>query len=287
LPTIEALREKGAKVILASHIETEGVDEPTLKPVHEYLSNVFPVAFVVDYYPNRIDAELEAMQEGGVLLLENLRRYSAEKSNDEKFASHLASFADLYVNDSFAVDHREHASVVGIPKHIPGYAGLLVEKEVRSLSHAFNPEHPFVFIIGGAKFETKLPLIEKFLEIADTAFVTGALANDVLKARGFEVGQALLSKGVDVSDIMNHSRLKLPVDVVVKYPDGKKTKDIEDVSATDAIVDAGPRTVDLIELATARSAFSRKATARAPRGSHESLRRAARAPSSAVATRFR
>lgn len=148
LPTIEFLQKAGAKVILATHLEPE---DSLVEPLKSFLPE-------------------------GVELLENLRQNKGEKDNSEAFAKDLASKADVFVNEAFSVSHREHASIVGVPKFLPSYAGLEFEREVSELSKIFNPEHPFVFLLGGAKFETKLPLVEKFLNIADKIFIGGAMA---------------------------------------------------------------------------------------------------------------
>ncbi len=253
LPTINFLRGQGARIILASHIETEG--EPTLKPIHEYLQKLFPVSFIEDYYPLDISKEINDVPEGEVILLENLRKYKEEKANDENFAKHLASFADIYIDDAFATAHREHASIVGIPKFIQGFAGLLLADEVKNLSLAFNAPHPFVFVLGGAKFDTKLPLINKFLSLADTIYVGGALANDLLKAKGFEVGTSVISEGFDAALILKSEKLLLPIDVIVENGSDRETKKPEDVKADERIMDAGMETLKIIKEKIESAAF--------------------------------
>ncbi|MDO8424025.1 MAG: phosphoglycerate kinase [bacterium] len=146
LPTLEFLNNAGAKVTIATHLETGDI---------ELLKQFVPA---------------------GMELLPNLRENPGEESNSEEFAKELASKADVFVNEAFSVSHREHASIVGVPKYLPHYAGLEFMKEVESLSKAFNPPHPFLIILGGAKVETKLPLIQKFLDIADEIFIAGAMA---------------------------------------------------------------------------------------------------------------
>lgn len=148
LPTVEFLVNAGAKVVLMTHLEPE---ERSTDPLRGYLPE-------------------------GVEVLENLRKNPGEKENREEFAKELASGFDIYVNEAFSVSHREHASIVGVPKFLPSFAGLKFAEEVEELSKVFKPEHPFVFILGGAKFETKLPLVEKFLNIADKIFIGGAMA---------------------------------------------------------------------------------------------------------------
>lgn len=146
LPTLEFLIEKGAKVIIATHVEDTSIED---------LKKFVPAS-----------AEI----------LPNLRENPGEVVNNEEFARELASQADIYVNEAFSVSHRKHASIVGVPKFLPSYVGFNFLKEVEQLSKAFNPQHPFLFLLGGAKFETKVPLINKFLDIADSIFIAGTNA---------------------------------------------------------------------------------------------------------------
>jgi phosphoglycerate kinase len=235
---IDFLREKGAKIVIGSHFEGEG---GSLKPVFEYLKKLYPVVFIDDFYPNTPDINTE-----DIVLLENLRKYPEEKSNDDTYAKHLASFADYYVNEAFSSSHREHASIVGIPKYLPSFAGFVFEEEIAGLSQALHPENPFVFVLGGAKFETKIPLVKKFFALADKIFIGGALANDFLKASGFKTGTSLLSKDdVNIKDFLT-DKLTLPSDVLVKNNSGVSVKDINDIEAEDYIVDVGPKSVEKI-----------------------------------------
>ena len=188
--TILYLKKRGARVIVIGHIGREGKE--TLKPVARAMGRFVNIGFA----PYSADSKkardvVDAMKNGTVIMLENLRRDSREKENDRAFARAIAALGDVYVNDAFSVSHRTHASIVGVPKLLPSYAGLLFEDEVRHLSLALSPKHPFLFILGGAKFETKLPLIKKYVEIADTVFVGGALANDFLGIRGAMLGSPL------------------------------------------------------------------------------------------------
>ena len=254
LPTIDFLASKGAKIILMSHIESNADgSNPSLEPVAHYLGAKLghPVVFVKKY--KDAFAEIARLQSGGCILLENVRFFEGEKANDPKFAKELASLADIYVNDAFSVSHREHASVVGVPKLLPSYAGFQLEKEVLNLSRAFDPARPFLFILGGAKFETKLPLLEKFMLIADSVFVGGALANDFFKAKGYETGASLLSKGdVDLSIYLKNEKLSLPSDVVLQ---DRSVKSPDALAKEDKIFDSGPATVAALSNAIAGSKF--------------------------------
>lgn len=244
VPTIEFLRKGGARVIIASHLEVLEGEKATLEPVVPVLAKLgVPVTFVSDYA--KTAAAVDALKDGECVLLENLRSSEGEKKNDPAFAQMLASLAQIYVNDAFPVSHRKHASVVGVPKLIPGYAGLQVQKEIENLSKAFSPSHPFLFILGGAKFDTKMPLIEKFSGLADTIFIGGAIANDFYKAKGYEVGESVLSDGdFDVKPLLTNPKIVLPTDMmnqdhVVKLSNG--------ASKTDKILDVGPASVEALK----------------------------------------
>lgn len=248
LKTIEFLHACDARIILISHIETKDVDMPTLLPVYNYLNNVLgdiKCDFVKSVVGEDVDNAIAKLGDGDILLLENLRIDPREKSNDPEFAKILASYADVYVNDAFPVCHREHASVIGIPKIIPGYAGFNLINEITKLQTVFDPEHPFVFILGGAKFDSKLPLIKKFLPVADTIFLGGALVNDIYKAKGYEVGKSLVSKeNFSIADLIENEKIIIPTDVVVTT-DGflKKVKLVTEVLPNESIMDIGPASV--------------------------------------------
>ncbi len=246
IPTINFLREAGAKIILASHIESNhSVGEQTLKPVAEILSKTFPVFLVENYFPET-NIEIEAhLNSGDIVLLENLRKYDGEKNNDEVFAKALASYADLYVNEAFSSSHREHASIVSVPKFLPGYAGLQFEIEMKELSKGFRPEKPFIFILGGAKFETKLPILKKFFAKADATFVGGALANDFFRDKGFEVGRSLVSVSTPHLHSFPEPPLYLPKDVIVTGGGDRITR-ADDVRPEETIVDIDGESIDTL-----------------------------------------
>src|SRR3990167_1744281 len=244
LPTIEYLHSRGAKVVLISHIESIDGFEPSIAPVADCLNKLGTAVGFVKRFGDAY-AEIEKMNNGQCLLLENLRLQKGEKENDKKFAKELASLADIYVNEAFSVSHREHASIVGVPQFLEHYPGLQFAKEISGLSQVFHPEHPFLVILGGAKFDTKLPLIEKLSDSADTVFVGGALANDLFKQKGYEVGTSSISvngSGI-VSELVENPRISLPCDVVNEQGLVKKAYSL---AVSDKIVDAGPET--LVEL---------------------------------------
>jgi len=243
MPTIAYLKEKGAKVIIVSHIGEIGTE--TLAPVAEYLGvKLLPA----DPISQVVKEAVGAMRDGEVLMLDNLRQNPGEVLNDENFAKSLADLADIYVDDAFAVMHREHASLVSVPKLLPSYAGFLVEEELAHLSKAFSPDHPFLFILGGAKFETKMGLVGKFLNIADKIFIGGALSNTVFKYMGMEVGVSLVDKAsLDLDFTKNNPKVFLPSDV--RAVDGGVTlvKRPNEVLPSDNILDIGPETVDTLK----------------------------------------
>ena len=239
LETINYLRGAGAKIILISHIGRD--KNATLKPVAERLNKFIPVKFIPELFNDDIHGIAENLLEGEVLMLENLRSHEGEEKNTEEFSAYLASLADFYVNEAFSVSHRYHASIVGVTKFLPSYLGVWFQKEIHNLDKIINPEKPFLFILGGAKFETKVPLIERFSKIADSIFIGGALANNFMKKIGFETGKSLLDESIDVSTFFNKENIKIPFDVIVKTGEVKSPNGL---SKEDVIVDMGPDTLE-------------------------------------------
>lgn len=200
VPTIQYATEQGARVILASHLgrpKGEHVEKYSLKPVAEHLASLIgkPVEYAEDCIGDAAAAKINKLQDGDVLLLENLRFHKEEEKNDEAFARQLASLCDFYVNDAFGAAHRAHASTAGITKYIgKACAGLLMEKELEYLGRVINnPEHPFVAILGGAKVSDKIPVIDALIDRkVDKLLIGGAMAYTFLKAEGFTVGKSLV-----------------------------------------------------------------------------------------------
>ena len=242
VPTINRLRQAGARVIVIAHIGRAQTD--TLQPVSEALKALVPHTFVPHTLGADVDSARAAMVDGDVLLLENVRQDSRETDDDGSYATALASLADMYVNDAFAASHRNHASLTGVAGRLPTYFGLNFMHEYDELSKATTPQHPSLFVLGGAKFDTKMPLVEKYLHTYDHIFIGGALANDIFKARGFEVGESLVSEvSLKDSPLMQHDQIVTPVDVIVDGPAGRRVCAPHEVLADERIMDAGPDTI--------------------------------------------
>ncbi|PJA89792.1 MAG: phosphoglycerate kinase, partial [Candidatus Magasanikbacteria bacterium CG_4_9_14_3_um_filter_32_9] len=260
IPTIKYLSEKGAKVIIISHLgRPKGrIDENLrLDNVVGELSDL--LGKKVNKFPNYFDEEVkngvDKMQNGEVIMLENIRFSPNEDGNKGTLAKDLASLADIFVLDGFSVAHRTDASVVGIPKFIPSYVGFLVEKELKNLNKVLeNPEDPFVVVLGGAKSETKVPLIEGLSEIADLFLVGGAVANSFLKKLGYGVGNSLNSdfESEKIMSLIEQKNIILPVDLVVGEKDGSRNNvvNVEEnphsiCLGSNVILDIGPKTREL------------------------------------------
>lgn len=234
LPTINYLRENGAKVILISHLgrpKGEVKEELRLTKIAKYISeNYFPLTKSEEVIGEKVEEKIAQMQTGEVLLLENVRFLPEEKKCDPKFSEKLAKLGDYFVMDAFGAAHREHSSTAGIMDFLPSYAGLLLEKEIENLSPLIEGsiEKPLTMIFGGAKIDTKIGIIENFLEKADYFLIGGALANTFLAAAGFEVGKSFYEKDQIplASEILKkikkfNKEIILPNDVVVIDPEEK------------------------------------------------------------------
>lgn len=242
LPTLSLLREKGARILVMSHHSHQG---QSLQLVAEHLALQIPASFVGDVLAGDFLEIFRASDEGAIFVGENIRFHAGEEKNDLFFAKQLASLGDIFVNDDFAVSHRLHASVVTLPTLLPAYAGAAFEEELVHLSGIFNPPHPFLFILGGGKASTKLPLVKKFLTIADHIFIGGAPANNFFQGLGYEVGVSLADDpNVDITPLLKDPRIILPKDVVVANGTAYSTKLPTQVTAEEKIVDAGPSAME-------------------------------------------
>ena len=245
LPTLQYLRAEGARTIVISHIGRD--PEDTLKPVYDELNTSLPMNWGGDITDSSFTTIKSAMQDGDIVFCENLRRDAREESNDVELAQMIAQYGEIFVNDAFAEAHREHASTFGIASILPSYAGITLAEEVTELKKVMQPNHPSLFLLGGSKFDTKMPLVEKYLELYDTVFVGGALANDILKARGLEVGKSMVS---DVSlagaAFLWSEKLIVPIDVVTEGTNGVQTKPANAVNSEEKIFDMGPETIAVL-----------------------------------------
>ncbi|MDR4505863.1 MAG: phosphoglycerate kinase [Candidatus Scalindua sp.] len=212
LPTIKLLKKGGAKIIILSHV-TKGRSDGLL-PVARYINESFKIDFSREVLGSETREKIDSMKNGGVLLLENLRSDDREKNNDADFARQLASLGDIYVNDAFSVSHRKHASIVSLPKFLPSYSGLLMDDEVSNLSKAFRTKHPFLLILGGVKFESKLGVLKRFIKTADKIFIGGALANVFLKEKGIDIGKSIYDKDVNIKKFVKSKKIVIPKDMV-------------------------------------------------------------------------
>lgn len=243
--TIDYLLKKGARVIILTHVGRD--PKNSTLPLIPILQKHFPVRHVNGVVGDFVYGSIAHMKEGTAILLENVRSHKEEENNDVGFAKTLASYADFYVNDAFAVSHREHASIVGIPKFLPSFAGITFMEECDELRKAFTPEAPSLFILGGAKFETKAPLIEEYSRHYTHTFIGGALANDFLKGKGHEVGESLLS-AVDLkgSPLLEKENILLPSDVIVGGERDIREVTIDGVRSDEKILDVGAHSIELL-----------------------------------------
>jgi len=255
IPTIECLIKKGAKVILMSHLgrpKGKVVKELSLSPVQEKLLEYLDLSVTKakDCIGREIEKWTKEMQQGEILLLENLRFHKGETDNDLDFAKELAKLGDIFINDAFSVSHRAHASIVSIPKFLPSGIGLLFKEEIEALSKILkNPKRPLVGIIGGAKVATKIKPIRKFLERVDFLLLGGKIADVILRVKGISVGKPLPEpeimeeiKALELTDL----KLRLPVDVIAALNEVcVRSSGLGSVRKDELILDIGPETVKI------------------------------------------
>ncbi|SFF36292.1 phosphoglycerate kinase [Paenibacillus catalpae] len=262
LPTINFLIEKGAKVILASHLgrpNGEVVEELRHTASAARLSELLgkPVVKANDSVGEEVKAQVNALNNGDVLLLENVRFHAGEEKNDPELAKQFAELADLYVNDAFGAAHRAHASTEGIAHYLPAVSGLLMEKELDVLGRALNnPERPFTAIVGGSKVKDKIDVINKMIEIADNIIIGGGLSYTFFKAQGHEIGQSLVDNSkLDLAlEFIEKAKtlgknFYIPVDIVVtdEFSKNANTKivDVDGIPADWEGIDIGPKTREI------------------------------------------
>ncbi len=257
LPSITYLVKQGARIVLTSHLgrpKGKRVPSLTLRPVAERLSELLgkQVAFSEEIVGENVKKSVAELQEGDVLLLENVRFDPRETENDPEFAEALADLADMFILDAFGTAHRSHATTVGVAEQLPAYAGFLVETELKMLGDALRtPERPFVVMLGGAKVSDKLVLVEKLMDVADVILVGGGMAFTFLKAKGIEVGKSLcendfVDRARDLLNAKGKARIVLPTDVVVadriENPSNIQTVNVEQIGSSQMGLDIGPAT---------------------------------------------
>ncbi|MCD4761683.1 phosphoglycerate kinase [bacterium] len=255
LPTIRYLLKNQAKVILLTHL---GRPEPgkwskkhstfsLAKHLDKLIKN--KVKYIKDCAGLKAGTAVGKMRNKEVVFLENIRFETGEIKNSRILARHLSGLADIYVNEAFAVSHRQHSSVAAIKDFLPFYGGLLLEREVENLNIALNPKKPLIVVIGGAKIKIKVKVIKRFLKSADKILVGGAVANAFLQAHGVEIGRSLVEKEEIAFARSNKSKkIIVPIDVVVANRATRwqaQLKDLKDIKSTDYIFDIGPKTIKL------------------------------------------
>lgn len=274
IPTIELLRKRGARVILASHLgrpNGQRLPEFSLAPVAARLAELLDtdVRFMDSTVDGDVPQATEELEDGQVMLLENLRFNEGESSNDRFFAKKLAGLAEVFVNDAFGVAHRAHASTVGVTEYLPSVAGLLLEKEVSVIKQFLrNPKRPFIACLGGNKISDKIKVIDRFLDVVDGIVAGGGMCFTFLKAKGYDIGSSIVELDqLDAAKEMmekaqrNKVNLYLPTDIIAAS-EISEAADYKLVSA-DSIpenwlgLDIGPETIDIFSqvLVSAKTVF--------------------------------
>ena len=257
-PTIKYLLDNGAAVVLISHHSDEAQSFAPIVPV---LSKILDkkIEFAHDCLGQKTEDAVKSLKPGDLLMLENLRFHPEEKNNGDAFAKKLASYGQVFVNDDFTDCHREHASMVGIPKYLPAVAGLNVEKEVTTITDALDkPKRPLVAVAAGAKISTKIPIVSFLIKKVDALFIGGAMANTFLAALGKPIGKSLsetdmidTAKKIMREAAAAHKTLLLPIDVVVTTDlathAGLRTVGVDEVGDQDIIADIGPKSTDQLK----------------------------------------
>src|SRR3989344_4069679 len=259
LPTLKYLLKNHNRLICVAKLDRPKARDPklSLKVVVKRLQIYFPkykIQLIEDFLKSDSEKIFLKQTSNEILLLENIRFYPEEKQNDLAFAKKLAGFADVYVNDAFAMCHRSEASIVGVPHYLPSYGGLLLKKEIETISKTIKkPKKPFVAIIGGAKIETKINLIGKLTEMADYVLVGGGLANTFLCAHGYEIGKSYCEyeKVAKARQLLflaaqKHTAIVLPLDVVIGDPknneNGGTVVKVDQIPKGAVALDIGPET---------------------------------------------
>lgn len=261
IPTIKYLVERGAKVIICTHLGRPNGFEISLSlwQISLVLMQYFPgkVQFSEKIIGDQVKKQIESLSEGSILLLENIRFHKEETENDAAFAKELASLADIYVNDAFGVCHRKHASTYGVARLLPNAIGFLVEEEINAIQDAMtNPKSPFVAIFGGLKVEDKIKVLKNIINKADTVLIGGAMAYPFLAAKWISVGLSPCKpESVSIAtEILKDAeargkKILLPIDhIAIRMDDRKKKPFVTDILDKNMVAcDIGPKTISLFE----------------------------------------
>ena len=263
LPTINFLLKSGAKIIILSHVgrpKGKVVSELSLKPICEDLKNKLNenIKLISKNIKEIKSADLFNNHDEKIVIFENLRFYEEEEKNDNIFAKHLASLADIYVNDAFSCSHRAHASIVEITKFISSYAGLQLNLEIDALSKITSEiQRPITCIIGGSKISSKINIIKNLITKFDNIIIVGGMANNILKYKGYEIGKSIQENGCNkiIEEIFS---LSIKESCKIIYPEDVTTgkdlngpseiKELDNVSKDELILDIGPKTIKAINL---------------------------------------
>ena len=256
IPTIKYLVDAGASLIIITHWgDPKKIDlNYSTKKLAKRLEKLsgLNVKFVDDIIGDKAIKNVNQLKEKEIIFLENLRFHPGEKTNDKSFAKKLASLADIYINDAFSVSHRNQASVSALSNFLPAYAGLQLEAEIINLEKILKPKKPLVLVMGGSKISTKAPMIKKLQQKSKYILIGGALANNFLKYKKYEIGKSMYD--LDASKVIASlfkekqvaKKIILPIDVIVKDSKGlSRRRKLQDIKKTDIILDVGPDTISL------------------------------------------
>ena len=262
IPTLKYLIKQKAKIILISHLgRPKGKKDKklSLKPIANELKKILKkkIIFSEEIIGWKVEKKIERMKFGNILMLENIRFLSGEEKNSPELAKDLAKLGDVFINEAFANSHRQHASMIGIPEHLPSFAGFLFKKEIEELDKILKkPKHPLIAIIGGAKISTKVKVINKFLKIADNVLIAGAVANTIFAAQRFFMAKSVIEKDAfpEIKKInLKNPKLFLPNDLVAFAKGTIRHHEIDEIEKGEKVLDIGPKTIysfsDLIEKA--------------------------------------
>ena len=262
LPTIKFLLKNNSKIIILSHVGRPGgknIKKLSLKPICNYIEKKLNIVIkLISKNLKKIKPkELFINSDEKILILENIRFYKEEENNDNNFAKHISNLGDIYINDAFSCSHRAHASIDKITKFVPSYSGLQLNSELKALKKlTLNIKKPITCIIGGSKISTKFNIIKNLILKFDNIVIVGAMANNILQYKGFEIGKSIIEKNCKkfIKEILDLSKQKkckilIPQDVAVgkRLNDSCKIKLLKDIRKDEMILDIGPKTIDLIK----------------------------------------